>query len=173
MVTSFPLHTTIFDSCPGRSTFKRTVIALSASLPTGPAPLRFTLLIWIYVLVSICWAVYVPLQVPDPVERNYRALNEPEIMSSEIGRRYVYSKEDPMVALWDVEAHARTAKERGFAVRMERFEGSGHCAHIMVAGGERYWRVVEEVWKAGQARARQGYRTLTRVGDELKDDACH
>lgn len=39
----FPPHVTIFDSCPGRVTFKRFVLALSSALPSF-APARLLLL---------------------------------------------------------------------------------------------------------------------------------
>lgn len=52
-----------------------------------------------------------------------------------------------MVDWLDVEAHAQDAVKSGFVVRSEKFEGSGHCAHMRVEGGTRYWAIVKEMWQ--------------------------
>ena len=67
------------------------------------------------------------------------------------GRVYIFSATDPLVSHLDVEAHAAEAEARGSrGVRKERFEGTGHVAHIIGEkggdGGERYWRIVREGW---------------------------
>ena len=141
----FPPHVTIFDSCPGRATFKRSVLALSSALPQSPA-LRVLLLGVIYITVSICWLLFVPWHIPDPIERVRQALNEPELMEGEKRRCYIYSEADRMVGWSDVEDHARTAAEGGFEVREEKFVGSGHCAHVRGAE-RRYWGVVSGFYK--------------------------
>ena len=40
-----------------------------------------------------------------------------------------------MVGWHDVDAHAQDSMEKGFVMRCEEFEGSGHCVHINVGGG--------------------------------------
>ncbi|KAL8721431.1 MAG: hypothetical protein Q9225_001906 [Loekoesia sp. 1 TL-2023] len=141
----FPLHVTIFDSCPGRATFKRTVLALSSSLPHF-WPARLLLLLWIYVLISVYWVVFIPFSIPDPIERVRQALNDPKIMQGETKRCYIYSETDPMVGWDDVEAHSQDASKKGFMVQHEKFEGSGHCAHVRIDGGIRYWAIVGALW---------------------------
>lgn len=142
-----PSHITILDSCPGRGTFKQSVLALSSALPSAP-PLRFFLLVIIYVVISVYWIIFIPLGIPDPIERIRQALNDKRLMGRELRRCYIYSEADPMVAWHDIEAHAQDATKRGFVVRSEKFEGSGHCAHVRVAGGLRYWAIVKEMWQA-------------------------
>ncbi|KAL9093235.1 MAG: hypothetical protein Q9159_000412 [Coniocarpon cinnabarinum] len=142
--TPFPRHVTIFDSCPGHSSFKRTIAAMSASLPKTPG-LHLLSLISVYVLVSLCWIAVVPLRLPDPVEVNYQTLKHPKAMRNELSRCYIYSVADPMVDWKDVEMHAQAAKKH-FSVRMVKFETSEHCAHVLVDGGVRYWRIVSEAW---------------------------
>ena len=124
----FPTHVTIFDSCPGRATFKRSVLALSSGLPPSPL-LRFLLLGLIYATVSIYWLIFVPWNIPDPIERVRQALNDPKLMEGETRGCYIYSKADQMVGCSAVEDHARTAAKGGFKVNKEEFMGRGHCAH--------------------------------------------
>ncbi|MCJ1465557.1 hypothetical protein MMC07_004175 [Pseudocyphellaria aurata] len=144
---SFPPHVTIFDSCPGRATFKRSVLALSSALPSFP-PARLFFLLLIYLVVSVYWVVFIPFGIPDPVERIRRALSSRVVMPEETKRSYIYSETDPMVGWHDVEDHARDATGEGFVVQREKFDGSGHCAHIKVGGGTRYWMIVDALWQA-------------------------
>lgn len=143
----FPSHVTIFDSCPGRATFKRSVLALSSALLSF-APARLLLLLLIYTLISIYWVIFVPLGIPDPIERLRQTLNNRTVMLGETKRCYIYSETDPMVGWHDVEAHAQDAKDKGFLVQSEKFEGSGHCAHVRVDEGIRYWAIVNALWQA-------------------------
>ena len=145
----FPPFVTIFDSCPGRATFKRSVLALSSGLPPSPL-LRFLLLGLIYVTVSIYWLVFIPWNIPNPIERIRQALNDPKLMEGEKRRCYIYSKADHMVGWSDVEDHARSAAEEvGFKVRKEEFVGSGHCAHVRGAE-RRYWEVVASFYQKNE-----------------------
>ena len=145
----FPGHVTIFDSCPGRASIQSSVLALSSALPAFP-PLRGFLYLLIYMVCCLYWVIYVPLRFVDQIERIRRALCDPVLMSSEKCRCYLYSGDDRMVNSYDVEAHALEARKRGFNVGTEKFEGSGHCAHMMVGEGIRYWAIVSELWQAGQ-----------------------
>ena len=75
----FPSHVTILDSCPGRGTFKRSVLAFSSALPKSQT-LRFLLLLLNYLIVSIYWLASVLFAIPDPMERIRQALNDKEPM---------------------------------------------------------------------------------------------
>lgn len=143
----FPPHVTIFDSCPGRATFKRSVLALSSALPSF-APARLLLLLLIYSVISIYWVVFIPFGIPDPIECLREILNTRTVMQGETKRCYIYSETDPMVGWLDVEAHAQDAADKGFLVQSEKFEGSGHCAHIRVNEGMRYWAIVNALCQA-------------------------
>lgn len=147
----FPQHVTILDSCPGRGTFKRSVRALSSALPSFP-PFRLVLFLLIYAAVSVYWVYHIPFGIPDPIERIRQFLNSPVAMHTETNRCYIYSEADSMVGWDDVDAHVADAARRGFMVRTEKFEGSEHCAHVRVGGGERYWKVVEDVWHTERRR---------------------
>lgn len=143
----FPPHVTIFDSCPGRATFKRSVLALSSALPAFP-PARLVLLLLIYLVVSVYWVIFIPFGIADPIERVRRALRSRILMPEETKRCYIYSGTDPMVGWHDIEAHAQHAAGEGFVVQREKFVGSGHCAHVKVEGGIRYWAIVNNLWQA-------------------------
>ncbi|KAL8685405.1 MAG: hypothetical protein Q9224_005831, partial [Gallowayella concinna] len=142
----FPPHVTIFDSCPGRATFKRTVLALSSALPLFP-PARLLFLILIYLVVSVYWIIFVPLRLPDPIKRLRQTLNSRTIMQAEMRRCYIYSKADSMVGWRDVEDHAHAAIDHGFVVQCEKYEASEHCAHVRADGGTRYWTIVHALWQ--------------------------
>ena len=144
--SSFPPHVTILDSCPGRGTFQSSVLALSSALPKSQ-PLRLLLLLLIYWVVCIYWLTSRLFRIPDPIERIRQGLNDKEIMKSESCRCYIYSESDSMVGWRDIEDHAVDAAEKGFNVQREKFEGSGHCAHARVAGGTRYWALVDHLWQ--------------------------
>lgn len=53
-----------------------------------------------------------------------------------------------MVGWRDVEAHTRSAVENGFVVQREKYGASGHCSHVRVDGGTRYWGVVHTLWQS-------------------------
>ena len=144
---AFPSHIKIFDSCPGRGTFKRTILALSPGLPLF-LPARFLSLLLIYVVISIYWVIFVPLKIPDPIERLRQTLNSQTVMPGETKRCYIYSETDPMVGWRDVEDHAREAARLGAVVQCEKFERTGHCAHVREGGGVRYWAIVDALCRA-------------------------
>ena len=73
-------------------------------------------------------------------------------MKSESSRCYIYSESDFMVGWRDIEDHAIDAADKGFTVQSEKFDGSGHCAHVRVAGGAKYWAVVDRLWQGSRGR---------------------
>lgn len=143
----FPPHVTIFDSGPGRGRFKAAIRALSFALPKSQ-PLRFLLLLLSYLVISIYWLASVPTGIPDPIDRIRQALNDKQLLRSESSRCYVYSEADGIVNWRDVEDHAADAADKGFTVYSEKFDGTGHCAHVRVAEGTRYWAIVDRLWEA-------------------------
>ncbi len=79
------------------------------------------------------------------MESARRSLNDEKLFGKEGRRLYVYSTGDDMVRWQDVEEHAEEAREKGYAVDLEKFGKSGHAAHLIL-DPERYWRAVERVW---------------------------
>lgn len=82
------------------------------------------------------------------VRRTYLELNEPGLLSNGVPRLYLYSKADKLVDWREVEAHARSAEERGASGKTElvRFETSEHVAHIR-EDAEKYWDAVRVCWE--------------------------
>lgn len=143
--TPFPTHIKILDSCPGRATFRRTILALSSPLSSSPFIVRLPSLFLIYFLIGIYFITIRFRLFQDPILRVRATLND--FSQGERGRCYIYSKADPMVGWWDVEAHAMEAMERGLRVKQETYVGTGHCAHVREGGGVRYWEVVKGMWE--------------------------
>ncbi|KAL8677348.1 MAG: hypothetical protein Q9186_006218 [Xanthomendoza sp. 1 TL-2023] len=157
----FPPHVTIFDSCPGRATFKRTVLALSSALPLFP-PARLLSLILIYLV------------------RLRQTLNSRTIMQAEMKRCYIYSKADSMVGWRDVEDHAHAAIDHGFVVQCEKYEASEHCAHQDINMGNKMTKAVlgEQSYEylnrggAAGARARGQYNPYSGNNGRLYGNAA-
>ena len=86
------------------------------------------------------------LRMNDPFETLWDGLLDYKPVQ-ETKRVYIYSDVDDMVSYKDIEEHIREAKDKGFNVQVEKYHGSGHCAHVRVGGGERYWAIVTGLWK--------------------------
>lgn len=152
-----PPHITIFDSAPGRFQYTRSIYAFTMALPRPPqiSRLKFWLL---QCAVRLVCASYWVLRLVvlgrrnGSLDRTFAAHNDPgvNVGGRELRRTYIYSREDRMVDFRDVEAHAAEARRRKDVVvgevRVERFEGTAHVAH-MRGDEERYWRVVKESWE--------------------------
>lgn len=82
----------------------------------------------------------------NPFETLWQGLNTMQQVQ-EAKRVYIYSDVDDMAPWNDIEDHAAEAKEKGFNVGVEKFVGSGHVAHVRVGNGERYWGIVDGLWK--------------------------
>ncbi|KAJ0165385.1 Transmembrane protein 53 [Colletotrichum tanaceti] len=138
---ALPPHVTLYDSCPGGFHWMRSYRALSASMPRVLSPLAHVFIGWF-------WLFHVPLGRVGFFGKMWAALRQKALLGSEKRRAYLYSKEDEMIHWADVERHADEAKENGFDVRKERFDGSQHVAHAKL-NPSRYWGVVREMWDAG------------------------
>ena len=141
----FPLHAKILDSCPGRGNFQRSYLALSAPFDRQPAYLRLPSSLAVIIVLCIHWLLVTSSLFENPIEIIRRGLND-EHVARETKRVYIYSDVDRMVHWQEVEDHAADARSKGFAADLERFEGSGHAAHVRVGGGERYWQIVKDLW---------------------------
>ncbi len=148
---AFPSHVKILDSCPGRGTFKKSISPLALSLPKSQ-PLYSILLGLLYLAMSVYFIITISLGLINPIEHLRQVLNDPESMKNERNRCYIYGDADKMVDWHDIAAHAEDARQKGFPRRIERFEGSGHVAHVRQGGGARYWSIVDEMWQGRQGK---------------------
>lgn len=159
---SFPAHVKILDSCPGRGTFKESIHALSASFPKSQ-PLRILLLGLLYLLMSVYFIILATCGITNPIERIRQALNGTASWKNEKGRCYIYGDADKMVRWCDVEDHAEEARQKGLAVRTEKFGGSGHVAHVREGDGARYWRIVDEMWRGRQGEFEKSWSLVNSL----------
>lgn len=148
----FPLHTTIFDSAPGKWSYATSYRAMITGF--SPGWNRWLAAPVVHTLCAAFWLLYIPWRRfgrQDPFSLESGSHNDLGKVR-ERGRCYVYSDRDELVTAEMVEEHAADAVGKGWpreSVRLEKFRGSGHVAH-MKADQERYWRVVRETWEAGQ-----------------------
>lgn len=146
----FPAHTLVMDSAPGKFGFKATYTAFSAGLPpllrAILSPILYAMVSWFWLLNSIHRLRYNGSD-GGPLEVLAKSFNPPKAQNpwNEIRRTYIYSPEDRLVSYRDVEAHAADAEKKGYEVRTERFDGTGHVAH-MRKDPKRYWEIVTETW---------------------------
>jgi len=142
---AFPLHSTILDSCPGRATFHVAFRVLAMSMDAQPLYIRHPVVALLYVIFGLWWLTMFGLRMEGPFELLWQGLNNMKQVK-ETKRVYIYSEVDDMVPWHDIEDHAAEARRIGFNVKLEKFVRSGHVAHARVGNGERYWRIVEQLW---------------------------
>jgi hypothetical protein len=142
-----PLHAAVFDSAPGEGTYSGSVAAFTAAAPAGW--MRVAALPFVHLLICLFWLKYIVTPWgKNPLVETARRHNDRSLVK-EVRRSYIYSEEDVMIPWRGVERHAAAAREKGFEVRLEKFGGSLHVAH-MVADAERYWRIVKATWEGSE-----------------------
>jgi hypothetical protein len=145
---TIPPYVSIFDSAPAVYDYDATIKAILGNIKPG---LNWTLAAPAVHLLAISWwlAVHVMGQT-DPMSLYGISVNDRQCKAKgEVRRCYIYSENDLSVPSWHIERHAREAEEKGFSVRMEKFEGSAHVSHSRL-DPERYWKIVQEVWRGSQ-----------------------
>ncbi|KAI1845375.1 hypothetical protein JX266_008470 [Neoarthrinium moseri] len=139
----FPLHTTVYDSCPGLYSYWGAYNASMAGVPKGIW--RWIMAPVIHALDMYLWLMAVALKRPYNLIINANWHNNPA-KTRQTNRAYIYGKADDMVEWRHVELHADQAAANGYVVRKESFEGGTHVAHVRADEG-RYWRIVRETWE--------------------------
>ncbi|KAL8686617.1 MAG: hypothetical protein Q9218_006982 [Villophora microphyllina] len=142
----FPVHCTVLDSCPGRATFHVAFRVLLLPWQSQPFYKRLPVVAMLYVAFGLWWTLMFALRMENPFETLWQGLSNPEEVK-ETKRVYIYSDVDDMVPRNDIEDHGVEARQKGFDVEMENFVGTGHVAHMKLGNGERYWGIVDELWK--------------------------
>jgi hypothetical protein len=139
-----PASAQIFDSSVGRSSYAATVRAFSVGLPKNIIAQVLGVFI-LRIMLGLYLLGYSLSGKEDVVEVARRSLNDKTLLDLDTPRLYVYSVADDMVAWQDVEEHAKDAKKLGYTVDMEKYQDSGHAAHMLV-DQEKYWRAVQRLW---------------------------
>ncbi|KAI5864101.1 hypothetical protein GGS23DRAFT_482632 [Durotheca rogersii] len=144
---TFPVHTAVYDSCPGLFSFSSLYNVIMVNFPKGPAQIVAAPLVAAAVVSIWVWFDLLGfLAGEDPLSLNSRVHNDRSAVS-QTNRTYIYGTADAMVHSAHIEAHAKEAVSKGFLVRGEVFEDSPHVSH-MKSDSQRYWNIVVETWKA-------------------------
>ncbi|RSM11725.1 hypothetical protein CEP52_002884 [Fusarium oligoseptatum] len=142
-----PLHATVLDSTPGRYEYWVIVAAVMFGVPRGRWLQRLFSLPLAHLLSSVMWIWVRVLGGRDWVPIWGDGANDPT-RSVETCRSYVYSRTDPLIPYFDVEAHVKDAQDKGYSVLHQvDFGDSDHVAHART-DPERYWKIVRETWEA-------------------------
>ncbi|KAB8074195.1 hypothetical protein BDV29DRAFT_201471 [Aspergillus leporis] len=139
---SLRISATVLDSAPGTATVSGALKAFSYVLPRlWVLRVLSRFLLWVFLSVGAVFRRVVGVE--DAVSVARKKINDSGLLvcEGELKRCYVYSEGDDLVQWGDVERHADEAEGKGWVVRREKFEGSGHVAH-MRADPERYWGIV-------------------------------
>ncbi|KAK3324430.1 hypothetical protein B0T19DRAFT_230437 [Cercophora scortea] len=141
---TLPLHATVFDSTPAAFTYQTLLQGILDGAPS--AAIRLAVMPIAYLYVALVWVAVAVLRLPDHIgDLAPRAHNDPARVR-EARRVYMYGPADRITPAAGVERHADEAEARGFTVRREVFEGTGHVAHAR-KHADRYWRAVSETWE--------------------------
>ncbi|KAI4244632.1 MAG: hypothetical protein LQ352_006746 [Teloschistes flavicans] len=158
-----PTHCMALDSCPGRAKFHVASRVLLLPWQGQPSYKRLPMIALMYTAFGLWWWIMLASRMENPFETLWQGLSNPREVQ-ETKRVYIYSDSDDMVPRHDIEEHAVEAKEKGFEVEMERFEGTGHVAHVRSGNGERYWGIVKKLWRQN-VKVREGQTGKLPLGD--------
>lgn len=144
-----PLSATVFDSTPGSQTYEVALAAFTVGLPKNPMVRAVGSLV-LRVFLGV-WLLYdVVMRSEKFLDKVRDGLNNTQLFDVDVQRLYVYSVTDKLVPWEAVEEHAMEAEEKGFKVRLEKYEESGHCSHLL-DDEKRYWGAVLGVWESGSS----------------------
>lgn len=144
-----PHRLLILDSTPGGHVFWNEIGRWSAGIAVGLAP-RVLLPRVILQMLTYAWCI-LAFGLPslfgykNVAERVKGVLNDPSVLDITSHRLFLYSKKDQLIGYEDVEQYAAKNSERGFDVRLKRFDSSSHCQHARVHPLE-YWGTVKAAW---------------------------
>ncbi|KAK3350597.1 hypothetical protein B0H65DRAFT_455225 [Neurospora tetraspora] len=154
---AFPHHMLVLDSTPGSTSFLQNAgpwsraMALGASasgyLPGLPFMVTQALAcMFLAALHGFGWLI----GASSAAAYSVAAVNNEELCERGARRLYVYSKEDDIIYWKDIEKHAAQARQRGYEVDMDMFEGTLHVGH-MRQHPEQYWGAVAKTWREAVA----------------------
>lgn len=144
----FPHHMLVVDSTPGSTSFLQNAGPWSRAMAIGaswvPLPFIFTqalACLFLAALHGFGWLV----GASSAAAYSVAAVNNEELCEKSARRLYLYSKEDDIIYWEDVEKHAAQARQRGYQVDMDMFEGTPHVGH-MRQHPEQYWGAIRKTW---------------------------
>ncbi|KAL8281251.1 hypothetical protein RQP46_006285 [Phenoliferia psychrophenolica] len=135
-----PARAFVFDSCPGKASLSKAVAAFTAPYKSAWAKIPASLIVGALYCMSKAW--YFVTRQTNPIDSMYSHL---ATSLAPVPRLYIYGPNDQLIPSVDIEEHVAEVKSTGVEVRMERFEGTQHVAHLR-GGSDRYWGAVKDIW---------------------------
>ncbi|AEO55819.1 hypothetical protein MYCTH_2300045 [Thermothelomyces thermophilus ATCC 42464] len=154
----FPHDMLVCDSTPGSTRFLPNVGPWSRAMALGAA--RW--FPWPFVVTQALAALFLGclhgfgwlIGATSAAEFSTRAVNDARLSDRGAKRLYLYSKEDDIIRWEDIEKHAAEARQKGWSVSAEVFEGTPHVGH-MRGHPDQYWGAIAAAWAeavAGKGR---------------------
>lgn len=147
---AFPHHMLVVDSTPGSTSFLQNAGPWSRAMALGASgwlPLPFIVTqalacLFLAALHGFGWLI----GASSAAAYSVAAVNNEELCEKAARRLYLYSKEDDIIYWEDIEKHAAQARQRGYEVDMDMFEGTPHVGHLR-QHPEQYWGAVKKTWE--------------------------
>ncbi|KAG8963106.1 hypothetical protein FRC03_003382 [Tulasnella sp. 419] len=134
----------ILDSCPGDSNLIGGIRAFTAGIRNKIFQYLAKFIVGFVLVVVV--AVFKIARLPDLFEVMREDLLDPRFLPHASHRAYMYSVRDHLVPADAVEAHLQASRDKGIAVRAEKYERTAHVNH-MKENPEKYWGIVRDTWK--------------------------
>jgi len=146
----FPHDMLVCDSTPGSTAFLPNVGPWSRAMALGAS----SWLPWPFFVTQALAAIFLGclhgfgwlIGATSAAEWSTNAVNDPKMSDTSAKRLYLYSKEDDIIHWADIEKHAADARQKGWSVSAELFEGTPHVGH-MRAHPEQYWNAIAKAWE--------------------------
>lgn len=148
----FPHALLVCDSKPGSSSFWINIARWSralavASTEWAPLPVLPMQALWCTFLFTVESVSWITGWYQHQVGRLFaEGFQDPNLLSTEAHRLYLYSKNDVMIHWKDIEEHAALAVGKGYRCAMEVFQNSSHVDHMRMYP-ERYWNAIATAWE--------------------------
>ncbi|PNH36857.1 hypothetical protein VD0004_g9908 [Verticillium dahliae] len=145
-----PHQLLVFDSTPGSPwltwpSLQRWSRAVTISTANWfPWPFGVTQCIWGFILTVKVFAGWcVGREAAGAFA--LRVIDDENFETREARRLYLYSKEDDLITSDDIEMYIAESRQKGYQIRVEMFEGSGHVGHMRMHP-QCYWKSIADSW---------------------------
>ncbi|EGY23352.1 hypothetical protein VD0002_g8917 [Verticillium dahliae] len=145
-----PHQLLVFDSTPGSPwltwpSLQRWSRAVTISTANRfPWPFGVTQCIWGFILTVKVFAGWcVGREAAGAFA--LRVIDDENFETREARRLYLYSKEDDLITSDDIEMYIAESRQKGYQIRVEMFEGSGHVGHMRMHP-QCYWKSIADSW---------------------------
>lgn len=140
-----PLQSLILDSGPGAGNHQSGYQGLYLSLPRSVLsnPISNFIGRWsMWLLMGLFILTEKSIGATNAIRQTRIDINDVGMFKVGGKRTYIYADEDLICMSAPIEVSAKEAEGKGWEVRLEKFEKSGHVKHALVDEG-RYWEIVK------------------------------